>query len=393
LKILLVGPSYPYRGGIANFNDSLYIALKNKHDTRIVSYSLQYPSFLFPGASQYEKSDSQGRDISERLINSINPFTWSAAADEILGKKPDCLIVHYWMPFFSPALGTIIRRVKRKPDICVIGLLHNIKPHEGMVAAGKLNRYFLKSCDGFITMSATVTDELRRTGIEKPVRQIPHPVYEIFGKNVSKKEASVHLKLDPNDNHLLFFGMIRPYKGLDLLLKALGSPKLSHIKLKLIVAGEFYENEKKYLALAEEAGPGKEIIFTRSFVPENEVGYYFSASDLVVQPYLSATQSGVTQIAYHYNKPVVVTGVGGLKEMVYHERTGYVCQKDPDEIAAAIADFFDNNRSSEFIENVKTEKKKFSWNAMVDGIEGISAEIYGRTTLSGPDNPFQTKKK
>lgn len=387
MKILLIGPSYPYRGGIANFNDSLYAALKKKYDAGIINFSLQYPSFLFPGASQYEKGVSRSRDISEKLINSINPFTWGTTADEILKKRPDCLVVHYWMPFFSPAFGTIIRRVKRKSDISVIGLLHNIKPHEGMVAGRRLNRYFLKSCDGFITMSSTVTDELRNTGINKPVRQIPHPVYDIFGENISKKDASDHLKLDPNDNHLLFFGMIRPYKGLDLLLKALASPRLSHIKLKLIVAGEFYENEKKYLVLAEKAGPGKEVIFTKSFVPENEVGYYFSASDLVVQPYLSATQSGVTQIAYHYNKPVVVTGVGGLREMVPHGKTGYVCEKDPDEIAAAIADFFDNDRSSGFIENVKTEKKKFSWETMVNGIEDIFSEISGagRTALSGPD--------
>jgi D-inositol-3-phosphate glycosyltransferase len=174
---------------------------------------------------------------------------------------------------------------------------------------------------------------------------------------------------------LLFFGIIRPYKGLDLLLKAFASPRLSHLNLKLLVAGEFYENEKKYLDLAKELGLHSKILFTGNFIPKEEVGSYFAVSDLVVLPYLSATQSGVTQIAYHYNKPVVVTDVGGLNEVVAHGRTGYVCEKDPGKIAAAIADFFDNNRSAGFIENIKTEKKKFSWDAMVKGIEDLAGEI------------------
>ncbi len=375
MKIILIGPSSPFRGGIANFNDSLFAALDKNHSVSIAGFSLQYPSLFFPGHSQYEKGSTQVISGSKRLINSINPLNWVSAARKIAGLKPDCIIVHYWMPFFAPALGTVIRLVKRKHQVKVIGLLHNVRPHEGMIAGRSLTTYFLKSCDGNIVMSSVVLDELKNAGIKKPAKLIPHPVYDFLGEPVSGKVAYNRLKLDPDQKHLLFFGIIRPYKGLDLLLKAFASPTLSHLDLKLLVAGEFYESKKKYLDLAKQLGLDKKILFTGNFVPKEEVGSYFAAADLVVLPYLSATQSGVTQIAYHYNKPVVVTNVGGLNEVVTHGRTGYVCEKDPDTIATAIADFFDNNRSVEFIENIKTVKKKFSWDAMVKGIEDLAAEI------------------
>ena len=377
MKILLVGPSSPLRGGIANFNDSLYSALDKKHEVHIIGFSLQYPSLFFPGQSQYEQGTSESGIRSEQIINSINPFSWFTTAGKIIKKKPGCLVVHYWMPFFAPALGTIIRLVKKKLDVRVIGLMHNIKPHESMPARRGLNNYFLNSCDGFITLSSKVLDDLKDSGINKPVKLIPHPVYDIFGEPVSRQIACDYLKLDPESNYMLFFGIIRHYKGLDLLLKSIASQKLSHLNLKLIVAGEFYENEKRYLDMVKELGLDKQVLFTGSFIPKGDVRHYFAVSDLVVLPYLRATQSGITPVAYHFNKPVLVTNVGGLKEVVPHGRTGYVCEKDPDEIAAAITDFFDNNRSPEFIENIKTEKKKFSWDAMVRGIEDLAAEISG----------------
>ncbi len=382
MKINLVGPSYPFRGGIANFNDSLFSALGKNHDVGITGFSLQYPSLLFPGKSQFEKDGPKVSTESERLINTINPLSWHTTAGRIAKAKPDCIIVHYWMPFFAPALGSIIRGVKRRINTTVIGVLHNIKPHETMIGGKWLNKYFLKSCDGFITMSSAVQDELENLGINKPAKQIPHPVYDIFGESVSRKDAIDYLDLDTEQNHLLFFGIIRSYKGLDLLIETFSSPRLSHLNLKLLVAGEFYENEKKYLDMAEERGLGEKIVFTRNFVPREEVSCYFAASDLVVLPYLSATQSGVTQIAYHFNKPVVVTNVGGLKEVVSHGVTGYVCEKDPDEIAAAIADFFENNREAEFAENIRSEKKRrFSWDSMARGIEDLTAEITGLSKM------------
>lgn len=375
MKIILIGPSSPLRGGIANFNDSLYAALEYNHDTRITGYSLQYPSLFFPGRSQYDRGAPSAGIRSSELINSINPRSWYKTADEIVKAAPDLIVVHYWMPFFAPALGKIIRLVKKKLDTRVIGLLHNVEPHEKMPAAERLNRYFLESCDGFMVMSSQVMNDLENTGVRRKVRQVPHPVYDIFGEPVSRQFACDYLGLDPGQHHLLFFGIIRSYKGLDLLLKSMASKRISHINLKLLVAGEFYENENGYLDLAEHLGLEKKILFTKSYVPKEEVTYYFSASDLVVLPYLSATQSGITQVAYHFDKPMLVTRVGGLEETVPHGRVGYVCEKDPDEIAAAIADFFDNDRAGEFSGNIKTEKKRFSWEAMVKGIEELADEI------------------
>ncbi len=375
MKILLVGPASPLRGGIANFNDSLFAALDKKHDAHIIGFSLQYPSLFFPGRTQYENITSGSEIQSINLINSINPFSWRSAAERIAKMKPDCLVVHYWMPFFAPALGSIIRQVKRKIRVKVIGLLHNVEPHEGMLAGKRLGRYFFDSCDGFIAMSSTVLADLKKYGINRPALQIPHPVYDIFGEPVSRQFACENLGLNCDQKHLLFFGIIRRYKGLDLLLEAFASPRLSNLNLKLIVAGEFYEQEDRYIDLVQRLGLKHRIVFTRGFVPKNKVAQYFAASDLIVLPYLTATQSGVTQIAYHFNKPMLVTNVGGLKEVVANGKVGYVCEKDPDEIAAAIADFFENSRSSLFIENIKTEKKRFSWDAMVTGIEVLYKEI------------------
>jgi D-inositol-3-phosphate glycosyltransferase len=375
LKILLIGPASPLRGGIANFNDSLFLALENEHEPHIVGFSMQYPSLLFPGVSQFEEGDNQATIRSNRLINSINPLSWRKAASRILKLKPDCIVVHYWMPFFAPSLGYIIRRVKKYLNIKVIGLLHNVNPHERMPGTKWLNRYFLTSCDGYITMSSSVTDDLKKFELHKPHREIPHPVYDIFGKPVSKEYSCRYLNLDTRQNHLLFFGIIRSYKGLDLLLNALSSKSIGHLNLKLLVAGEFYENEKKYTDLAEKLGLGEKIMFTRSFVPREEVPYYFGAADLVVLPYLSATQSGIAQVAYHFEKPMLVTDVGGLSEIVPHGRVGYVCRKDAEEIAGAIADFFDNKRSAGFTANIKAEKERFSWKAMINGIEDIEKEI------------------
>ncbi len=375
MKIILIGPSSPLRGGIANFNDSLYKALEKMHDPYVIGFSRLYPPLLFPGKSQYENRPSFSYIRGKNLINSTNPLTWRTTAREIVRMKPDCLLVQYWMPFFAPAYGYIIRHAKKRTGLKVIGVLHNIDPHEKMPGALNLNRFFLKSCDGFITMSSKVLEDLRKTGIDKPAKMVPHPVYDIFGDPVSKNDACDHLGLDPDQKYLLFFGLIRNYKGLGLLIKAMSKGSINHLNLKLLVAGEFYEDEKKYRNMVKELGLEERIIFTEGFVPKEEVGYYFSASDLVILPYLSATQSGVTQIAYHFNKPVLVTDVGGLQEVVFDGRTGYVCKKDPEEIAGSIADFFDNKKSAEFIQNIKNEKYRFSWDNMVQGIEILAEEI------------------
>jgi D-inositol-3-phosphate glycosyltransferase len=377
LKILLVGPASPLRGGIANFNDSLFTALENEHDVHIIGFSMQYPSFLFPGKTQYETGARHISARSRQLINSVNPISWYAAASEIIKLNPDIILVHYWMPFFAPAFGTIIRRVRKVKKVKVIGIIHNLNPHERMPAGRLLSRFFLKSCQGFITMSSTVSRELEQARINRPVKMIPHPVYDIFGKSVSRQFAYDFLGLDPSRLYLLFFGIIRNYKGLDLLLKAMASTRLGNLDLKLLVAGEFYEEEKRYLDMVEELGLENKIIFTGNFVPREEVAHYFAVADLVVLPYLSATQSGIVQVAYHFEKPVLVTDVGGLKEVVPHGKVGYVCEKDPEAIAECIADFFTNERSELFIRNIKTEKRKFSWQSMVSGIEELAVKLSG----------------
>ncbi len=379
MKILLIGPSSPFRGGIANFNDSLFTAINERHEVSIIGFSLQYPSLLFPGKSQYDKDSLKTTNPSRRLINSINPVSWYLTAREAAKIKPDCIIVHYWMPFFAPALGTIIRVIKREVNTTVIGLLHNINPHERMPASNSLGKYFLNSCHGFITLSSSVSEDLKKSGVDKPVKQIPHPVYNIFGEPVSRQVACDYLKLDPERNYLLFFGIIRQYKGLELLLHSLASEKLNHLNLKLLVAGEFYEKENRYLDMVKDLGLDQKVLFTRSFIPKDDVRHYFAASDLVVLPYLRATQSGITPIAYQYDKPVLVTNVGGLMEVVRNRMTGYVCEKEPDKIAAAIADFYENNRADYFAENIKIEKKKYSWDAMVNGIEELVYRISGIT--------------
>lgn len=378
MKILLIGPSSPFRGGIANFNDSLYAALASNHEVRIISFSLQYPSFFFPGSSQYIKGMAQTGTRSVRLINSINPISWRHAAAEAVKMKPDCILVHYWMPFFAPSLGSILRMVKKKIDVAAIGIIHNFNPHEGMPGGKIVSGFFFKSCDGFITMSSSVRREMVSSGFDKPVKQLEHPVYDIFGEAVPRTLAYERLNLDPGQKHLLFFGIIRAYKGLDLLLEAFSRSILEHLNLKLIVAGEFYEDEKKYLDTVQKLGLENKVVFTRSFIPEDMVACYFSVADLVVLPYKSATQSGITQIAYHFEKPMLVTDVGGLGEMVPHEKVGYVCKRDPGIIASSIADFFDNHRSSEFKENIRSEKMRFSWEKMVRGIEELTAEISGK---------------
>lgn len=375
MKIVLVGPSSPLKGGIANFNDSLYNSLKKNHDVVIISYSLQYPSLFFPGRSQYENGAPAAQKGVLPLINTLNPFSWRKTVTEIGKIKPDLLVAHYWMPYFAPALGTISRHAKKRSGTRTIGLLHNVEPHERSPASGILNSYFLKSCDGFIAMSSKVLNDIERYVKGKPAKRLFHPVYDIFGEPVPRQIAFEHLKLDPDQRHLLFFGIIRRYKGLDLLLEALASRRISHINLKLIIAGEFYEKGDRYIDLAMKLGIEKKVMFTGGFVPNSEVGNYFAASDLVVLPYKSATQSGITQIAYHFEKPMLVTDVGGLAEMVPDRKAGYVCRRDPDDIAAAIADFFDNDRSAMFISNIKTEKKKFSWEAMVKGIEELAEQI------------------
>lgn len=372
----MIGPAYPYRGGIANFNEALFRALvKEGHQCEILSFSLQYPSFLFPGSTQFDYQRNADDIVSKRMINSINPFSWLSAARYIIRFRPDIIVVRFWLPLLGPALGSICRLSKRKLDIPVIGLTDNVIPHEKRPGDRFLTRYFLRSCDGFIAMSQAVLDDIKSFGISSPGRLIPHPIYDIFGDPVSMEQARAHLGIAPNQKVILFFGFIRKYKGLDLLLRAMAHPALKACGVKLIVAGEFYEDSAYYDHLIKELKITDMLIMHTRYIPDQEVKNFFCASNLVVQPYHTATQSGVTQIAYHFLKPMIVTRVGGLAEMVEDKENGYVVAPSPDEIASAILDFFKNNRELSMSAKTSSMQERFSWKSMVNGILELGNQI------------------
>ncbi len=366
MKILLVGPSNPYRGGIAMFNERLSQSLiEQGHSVELINFTLQYPSFLFPGASQY--TDAAPLEIPmRRMVSSVNPFSWFKAARYIKAQKPDLVIFRYWMPFFAPSLGTIARRLKRA-GIKTVAITDNIVPHEKHFYDRPMTRYFLKGIDRVVHMSSEVGQQLKEFNFKGENRFSPHPIYDIYGQRVERELAAERLGLDPGERYALFFGFIRAYKGLDLLLDAWA---MVGEKRKLIVAGEFYEDKEKYLDQIERLGLSDKVILHDRYIAESEVALYFSVADLVVQPYRTATQSGITQIAYHFEVPMVVTAVGGLPEIVPHERVGYVVEREPRQIAQVVESFYSENRDADFRENIREDKAKFSWESFVEAVIG-----------------------
>jgi glycosyltransferase involved in cell wall biosynthesis len=381
MKITIIGTAYPYRGGLAAYNERLARQFAEEgHDVTILTFKLQYPGFLFPGKSQFLEGPAPTTIKIERKVNSVNPFNWLSIGYKLKSEKPDILIFKYWMPFMAPCFGTIARIVKSNRQTKVICILDNVIPHEKGPGDKMLTRYFTGSIDGAIAMSQSVLDDLMQFRRDIPVKLSPHPLFDNFGTPATRKEAIIKLGLEQDFRYLLFFGFIREYKGLDLLIKAFANVKLRNEKLKLIVAGEFYEDSAPYMELIKKNNLENEIILFDRFINDDEVNYFFSVADLIVQPYKSATQSGVTQIAYHFEKPMLVTNVGGLKEIVPHGRCGYVVNTNPEEIADSIFDFFENNRNVTFVTNIKREKEKYSWSKMTDSV----SEVYKKCT--GDDN-------
>lgn len=376
MKITIIGPSYPYRGGIALFSNRLAEALiADGHDVNIITFKLQYPRFLFPGKTQFSE-DATGSDLSiTRAINSVNPFNWIKVGKQIKAYKPDLVIFKYWMPFMAPCFGTIAKYIKKNNTTKILAVVHNLIPHEKRLGDTMLTKYFLKRIDGFVAMSKSVLADLEKFDTSKPKVFSPHPLYDNFGIPKSKEEALNSLGLDTSFKYMLFFGIVRKYKGLDLLLNAFADKNLNDGSVKLIVAGEFYEDDTAYLNIIKKHQLKDSIIMVNKFIPDDEVVNYFCAADIIVQPYRNATQSGVTQIAYHFNKPMLVTDVGGLKEIVPHNKVGYVVQPNKNEVAKALVDFYQNNRSEEFINGAKEEKKKYSWKKMVDTINTLYKNV------------------
>jgi D-inositol-3-phosphate glycosyltransferase len=372
-KVILIGPAHPLRGGLATYNERLareYV--KEGSDVSIYTFSLQYPSILFPGKTQYSTEPAPG-DLSITVkVNSINPFNWIRIGREIKKLRPDLVIVKFWIPFMAPCLGTISRIIRKNGHTKVVSIIDNIIPHEKRPGDRMLASYWVNSVDGFVAMSGSVLEDLETFDKIRPKVFCPHPLYDNFGEAVPKSEAQKRLGLDDSFRYLLFFGFIRDYKGLDLLLEAFADERLRKTPLKLIVAGEFYCDPKPYREQIARLGIGEHVIMSNDFIPDSEVVNYFCASDLVVQPYKSATQSGVTQIAYHFNKPMLITGVGGLAEIVPHGKVGYVVPPDPAAIADAIVDFYEEHREHDFAANAAMEKLKYTWSRMVEAIEEVT---------------------
>ncbi len=368
MKIIFLGTAYPYRGGIASFNEMLARQMiRDGHSVEIITFTVQYPSFLFPGKTQYSTSPAPDDLIIERRLNSVGPWSWVATAREIKRRRPDMLFVRYWSPYLAPALGSVCRMVKAA-GIPVVALADNILPHERHFYDDVLTRYFVGSADRFVCMSRQVESEIRMFDKKTPVVFAPHPLYSNYGAPVDRTEACRRIGLDPSKRYALFFGLIRDYKGLDLLLHAWARLKASPAgdDKMLVVAGEFYADKAPYMELMESLGIGDSVILHDRFIPDDTVAAYFSASDMVVQPYKTATQSGVTQIAYHFGLPMVVTPVGGLPEIVPDDVAGYVVT--PDGLDDAMQRCFDEENNRRLRGNIATERSKFSWERMAEAV-------------------------
>ncbi len=363
-KIVIIGPAHPLRGGLATFNQRLAKEFIDQgHDCSIYSFSLQYPSFLFPGKTQYTDEPPPENLTIHTVINSVNPFNWIKIGRRLKKERPDIIIVRYWLPVMGPALGTILRKVRKNKHTKIICIADNVIPHEKRPGDKAFTRYFLKSCDAFITMSEKVMNDLRTFQKTKPAKLVSHPLYDNFGDIISKSEARKHLGLPENEKIILFFGFIRKYKGLDLLFEAMTNlknfqPPASNIKL--LVAGEFYEDEKPYKEQIERSGIKDQLILRTDFIPDSEVKFFLCAADAVIQPYRNATQSGVTPLAYHFEKPMVVTNVGGLPTLVPDEKVGLVVEPNPQAIANGILRFYQLGEDY-FIPHLRSEKEKYSW--------------------------------
>ncbi|MFT3981276.1 MAG: glycosyltransferase family 4 protein [Ferruginibacter sp.] len=375
-KIIIIGPAYPLRGGgMSTFNERLARAfMEEGHQVSIYTFSLQYPSLLFPGTSQYSTEPApQDLDIKV-LINSINPLNWIKVGNRIRKEKPDLIVVRYWLPFMGPCFGTILRYAKKNGHSKVVCIADNIIPHEKRAGDIPFTRYFVKPVDAFVTMSKKVLNDLKFFNQQKPALFIPHPLYDNFGDKISKAEARNALHISLSDKVILFFGFIRKYKGLDILLEAMTLLQDQLPELKLLIAGEFYDDRKTYETQIEQSDIADRLILHTDFIADSEIKNYFCAADLVVQPYRNATQSGVTPLAYHFEVPMVVTNVGGLAAMVPHNKVGLVAEPTATSLAAAIRLYFEKG-AAHFVPNIVEEKKKYSWQSMTGGILSLADKL------------------
>ncbi|MCZ2393863.1 MAG: glycosyltransferase family 4 protein [Chitinophagales bacterium] len=373
MKVAILGTAYPFRGGLAAYNERMAKEMLAQGDqVKIYTFSLQYPAFLFPGTSQYSSLPAPKDLDIEVCVNSINPFNWIKTGLKIRKWKPDILIVKFWLPFMAPCLGTICKIVRTNKHTKVIAVLDNIIPHEHRIGDKLFTQYFVNSVDGFIAMSNSVYNDINYFDNKKQRLLYPHPLYDNYGSIIDKSEAKKQLGLDIHTNYLLFFGLIRDYKGLDILLKAFALLKNKLSNTKLIIAGDYYANKEEYEQLFDTLKIKQDLELHTQFIPDDEVNKFFCAADVVVQPYKTATQSGVTQICYHFNKPMIVTNVGGLPEIVPHNKVGLVVEPNEIAVADAILQFYQEAKEIEFINNILIEKEKYSWNTLCTKIKQLA---------------------
>ena len=365
MKIILLGTAYPFRGGLATFNERLARQfMAEGHQVEVWTFTLQYPSFLFPGKTQYSTETAPTDLPIRRILNSCNPFNWIHVGHAIRKAAPDMLICCYWMAFFAPAYSTVCRIAKRNKRTRCIALVHNMLPHEPSILDKLLAPSFVRSQDAFVALSESVVkdiESIEQKITNRPKTFSPHPIYDHYGDKMPKAEACKALNLPTDKQYMLFFGLVRAYKGLDLLLEAFAQIKDQLPNLQLIVAGEFYEDEEKYRSQIELSGLTDRVIIRNEFIPDADLRKYFGAADLIVQPYKTATQSGVTQVAFHFEKPMLVTNVGGLGEIVHDHQMGYASNPNADAIATDILDYFTHNRQESYTTYLIKEKNKYAW--------------------------------
>ena len=364
-KLVIIGPAWPLRGGLSAFDEKLATQFTEKGiQTRIDTFSLQYPSFLFPGKSQFTTDPKPNNVNIDVCINSINPFNWIKIGLKLYREKPDLIIVRFWIPFLAPCLGTILKIAKKNKHTKVISIIDNMIPHEKRMGDRLLTKYFVKTVDGFIAMSEKVKNDIKIFS-HKPVSISPHPIFNHFGDPITKMEARTQLGLPQQDKIILFFGYIRKYKGLDLLIQAMANETIKNLGIQLIIVGEFYEDASTYHDLINALGLQNRISFYSNYIPDGEVKNYVCSADFIIQPYKNATQSGVTPLAYHFEKPMLVTNVGGLADTVPHLKTGIVVAPTAEEIAKGIETLYELGEKH-FIPNIIEEKKKYSWSQMTE---------------------------
>jgi len=358
VRIAILSCFYPYRGGIAQFNANIFQELSKSHEVKAFNYKRQYPNLLFPGKTQFvEKDDIAVKIESIPLLDTANPFNYIYAAKTIRQWEPDLLLMRYWMSYFAPSQGYIARNQLKKTKI--ISVLDNVIPHEPRFFDAPFTKYYLGSNDGFVVLSDAVGKDLIAYKPDAKFISASHPVYDHFGEKMERDKAIEELGIEKDKKNILFFGLIREYKGLDILIDSFSMLDDSY---QLIIAGEPYGSFDRYKEQIDKS-PNRERIqlFTR-YISDNEVPGFFSASDVCVLPYRSATQSGISAISYHFELPMITTNVGGLKEAIEVPGTGIVVETvDSVAIKNAIVDYFERDLGGSFSKNIIKEKERLSW--------------------------------